>query len=289
MTKPQEDVLVNEHGPSSSPWFMTGMVQTIASIIPSNSKILEAFKTGRGVPYDEYGDELNIGIGRHLGVWSRHRMIDWFCRIPGLQRKLEDGVFVADVGCGCGEALLILGRAFPNSVFHGYDISTHALKKAQQRLQEEGITNTEFFNSDETPLPRIGTYDFMYSVDVVHDVAHPDQLLKNIRGALKDNGQYLICDMDTRSTPAENIKEMASSSAFLYAFSVCVCLSSGLSDRDSMGLGTLGLMEVQNSTTAKAFQQLDVLSFVLCILCGHCCHFCTMSQIEYLSWLDWLD
>lgn len=38
------------------------------------------------------------------------------------------GAMVADVGCGCGVALVVAAKAFPNSTFHGYDISEAALK-----------------------------------------------------------------------------------------------------------------------------------------------------------------
>lgn len=35
---------------------------------------------------------------------------------------------MADVGCGCGTALLTVAKEFPASTFHGYDIAEDALK-----------------------------------------------------------------------------------------------------------------------------------------------------------------
>ena len=42
--------------------------------------------------------------------------------VPGLTEQLESGVRVADVACGTGHALVLLGRAFPESKFVGYDL-----------------------------------------------------------------------------------------------------------------------------------------------------------------------
>ena len=48
------------------------------------------------------------------------------------------GARVADVGCGAGGAVLLLAGAFPASTFTGYDISQHALARADERLAERG-------------------------------------------------------------------------------------------------------------------------------------------------------
>ena len=245
MTKSQEDVLANEHGPDASPHFMGGTPQQLVPAFLANSKIIESFKTGVGLRYDEYGSELAVGVSRELDVWVRHCLVEKFCLIRGLKEKLDAGALVADVGCGCGEALLTLARAFPRSAFHGYDTSAHALKLAQRRLEESGLTNVKFFNPNDDPLPGSGTYDFMYTIDAIHDMAHPDRVLNGVRKALKDGGEYLICDFHSKDAPIQNIREMPEAAAQLYGFSVHLCMSSAMSDKDSMGLGTLGLTEVR--------------------------------------------
>ncbi|MGN6609314.1 MAG: DUF6596 domain-containing protein, partial [Jatrophihabitans sp.] len=55
---------------------------------------------------------------------------------PDVHAALERGCRVADIGCGGGVALEAMARRFPNSQFHGYDPSTHAIARARDRLAE---------------------------------------------------------------------------------------------------------------------------------------------------------
>lgn len=36
-----------------------------------------------------------------LGVWPRHCLADRLASLPGMKEKLEAGIKIADVGCGC--------------------------------------------------------------------------------------------------------------------------------------------------------------------------------------------
>ena len=36
-----------------------------------------------------------------LGVWPRHCLADRLASLPGMKEKLETGIKIADVGCGC--------------------------------------------------------------------------------------------------------------------------------------------------------------------------------------------
>ena len=53
------------------------------------------------------------------------------------------GADVADVGCGAGVALLEMAKAFPRSRFHGYDISQHALARAEANRREAGVAQRD--------------------------------------------------------------------------------------------------------------------------------------------------
>ncbi len=64
---------------------------------------------------------------------------------------------------------------------------------------------------------------------------------QTIRSALKSDGTWLIADIKSASTFEENLKNPMNS--LMYAFSVMGCLSSGLSEPDGAGFGTLGFNE----------------------------------------------
>ena len=46
---------------------------------------------------------------------------------PEIIRRLEEGIDVADIGCGSGYAANVMAKAFPNSRFVGIDFSDDAL------------------------------------------------------------------------------------------------------------------------------------------------------------------
>ncbi|CAD7697730.1 unnamed protein product [Ostreobium quekettii] len=254
MTPVQADAMANETGPDASPAFLAGVAQQMVGISSGVHKLKDSFRTGLGLRYDDYGaaQDLALGVSRELSVWVRHCMVEDFCTIPGLKDLLERGAPVADVACGCGEGLLTLARAFPASTFTGYDNSDHALAAARRRQEELGVTNATFVNPDtEAPMPSEGTFDFVYTMDAIHDMPRPDAVIGAVRQAVKDGGRYLIGDFQGRDSPGANISEMPEAAALFYGYSTLLCMSSAMSQEGAMGLGTLGLTEVGSAALAS--------------------------------------
>lgn len=146
----------------------------------------------------------------------------------------------ADIGCGSGLVLKELATAFPKSTFHGFDTSCKALERAQETLS--GISNVSLKNPDK-PGEQMAekTYDFIITMDAIHDMAHPDQVLAIARKGLKDDAWgYLIADFKCKETVAENVADDLGLAMLGYGASVMLCLNSAMSEENSMGLGTMG-------------------------------------------------
>jgi 2-polyprenyl-3-methyl-5-hydroxy-6-metoxy-1,4-benzoquinol methylase len=172
--------------------------------------------------------------------------------LDGVVAKLEAGAKVADVGCGAGIALITMGKAFPKSEFHGYELSQHALTLAAKNLAESGLTNVTFHDVRGEELPTDGSFDLVTTFDCIHDMTHPTQVIGAIRKAVKEDGTYLIADIKGFPTYEENLAENPMV-AMMYGFSVLSCMSSALSEPDGEGLGTLGFHEaVAREITSKA-------------------------------------
>lgn len=157
-----------------------------------------------------------------------------------LHERLEKGALCADIGCGAGLALQELATAYPNSTFHGFDTSAKAISRAQDTVK--GIPNVTLYNPD-LPGEQMGEaqYDFIFTNDAIHDMAHPDEVLSIARKALKDDAWgYLIADFKCKETCAENIAMDQGLAMLGYGASVMLCLNSAMSGEGSMGLGTLG-------------------------------------------------
>jgi len=225
----------------SHPAFGAGFFSHLPESMPAAEQLPESFRTGRGLPYDALGPGGARGIERGLAPWFRALLVPMVLpQVEGVVPKLESGARVADVGCGAGVALLEMAKAFPKSDFHGWDISKHALERAERNRAEAGVSNAHFHDASTDPLPDDGSTDFVVTFDCLHDMAHPDVVMKAIRGCIAPDGTWLIADIKARASYEENL-EKNPMAAMMYGTSVMTCMSSALSEPDGMGLGTLGL------------------------------------------------
>ena len=242
-------VLAHEEHPAFGAGFFSHLPQSLAVA----EKLPEAFRTGLGLPYDAMGPEGAEGIERGLAPWFRTLLVPVLLpRVAGLAHALERGITVADVGCGAGVALLTLAKAFSASRFHGYDISQHALERAERNLRDAGVSNASFHDGSREPLPADGRFDLITTFDCLHDMTDPGTVMKAIRAAIAEDGIWLIADFKARASYAENV-ERNPMAAMMYGTSVLTCMSSALSKPGGLGLGTLGFHpELAREMTEKA-------------------------------------
>jgi SAM-dependent methyltransferase len=242
-----EAVLAREEHPA----FGMGMFSQLPALLGVLEPLQEAFRSGVGLPYDAFGPEGARGIERGFAPWLRHFLVPAVIgAVPGLRERLEAGARVADVGCGAGFALRVLARAFPASELHGYDISRHALERAEAVRAAEGLTNLRFHDAGSDPLPEEPRFDLVLAFDCLHDMTRPQEVARAIRRALRDDGVWIVADIKAYPTLEENL-ERNPMAALMYGVSVLSCLSSSLSEPDGAGLGTLGLPEERLRTMAE--------------------------------------
>jgi 2-polyprenyl-3-methyl-5-hydroxy-6-metoxy-1,4-benzoquinol methylase len=254
-----EVVLADESHPAFGAGFFSHLPQTLAVA----ERLPESFRSGIGLPYDAFGEEGAVGVERGLAPWFRAMLVPFALpRVEGLLARLAQGVEAADVGCGGGVAVLELARSFPHSRFHGYDISRHALERAEANRREAGAANASFHDAAAEPLPADGRFAFVTTFDCLHDMTDPASAIRAIRGALADDGVWLIADIKARPDYASNV-EQNPMAAMMYGTSVLTCMSSGLSEPGGLGLGTLGLHaelleQLVRDAGFSAFEPLDL-------------------------------
>jgi 2-polyprenyl-3-methyl-5-hydroxy-6-metoxy-1,4-benzoquinol methylase len=227
----------------SHPAFAAGGFAGLPAQMQVLERLPEAFRTGRGLPYDAFGEEGNRGVERSFAPWFRTLLVPLALpRLDGVVDKLRAGGEAADVGCGSGVAVIEMARAFPKSHFHGYELSRHCLDLAQHNRDEAGVENVSFHDVLTEPLPREPRFDLVTTFDCVHDMARPQAAIRAIRGALKEDGTWFLADIKSHETYEQNV-ERNPMAALMYGFSVMSCMSSALSEPGGAGLGTLGLHE----------------------------------------------
>ena len=237
LTPEAASVLADEHG---SLWFAAGAFSGAAAPTDVLDDLADAFRTGRGLPYDALGETTAHATARMLGPWARLALIPAILPIlDGVVDKLEQGIQVADLGCGAGVAVLTMAEAFPASTFTGFDSSAHAIEKARTAATTMGLENVSFEIATSDDLPDTPTYDLVLSFDCLHDMTFPATAISDVHRALTPDGTYLIKDIRAGATWQENLKNPLL--AMMYGQSVTVCMSSALSENGGAGLGTLGL------------------------------------------------
>ncbi|MFM8858098.1 MAG: methyltransferase domain-containing protein [Actinomycetota bacterium] len=232
-------VLADEDNPA----FGMGMFHRLPQTMDSLRVLPDSFRSGIGHDYDSHGPDGAVGIERSFEPWSRSYLIPVVMpALEGMVDRLEKGANVADVGCGAGGAAIRLAKAFPHSRVVGYDISRHALDRAEIKRSEERADNVTFVDPRRDPLPDDGSLDLVTAFDCIHDMTHPLDVMKAIRKSLKRDGVWLLVDIKALDTFAENVAKNPMAS-LMYGISVMSCMSSAMSVEGGAGLGTLGLPE----------------------------------------------
>jgi SAM-dependent methyltransferase len=225
-------ILANE----DSPFFMGGFMQMIVPEVSMAPKLMESFRTGKGLPQSEYPPEVFEAIERGSAPIYRHQLVrKWIPTMVEVEARLKEGAVALDVGCGSGRGVIAMASAFPNSRFHGYDAHQGSVDRARANAVAAGVADrVEFGVVDCTKLPA-EKFDFISCFDVIHDSVDPVGLLKSIRAALKPDGAFLMVEMNVSAKPEENINPIG---RMMYAASTLYCMTVSLA-HGGAGIGAL--------------------------------------------------
>src|SRR5690606_31299256 len=124
---------------------------------------------------------------------------------PGLVDRLRAGARVADVACGSGNSLLVLGEAFPASTFVGIDIDPAGIERGRAAVVERGLSNVTLRVADAALIDDEESFDAVLVFNAIHDQAAPDAVLRNIHRALRAGGTLLMNEPRISSVLADNI------------------------------------------------------------------------------------
>ncbi len=199
-------------------------------------KTIDAFRTGIGVSWGAHGAGASHFLCRtnrpfHLQLPDRVIPL-----IDGMADRLCSGASVMDVGCGSGTALTVLADAFPASRFVGIDPAANMIAEARERYANR--KNVDFRVGFGEEISEADEFDLITTFDCMHDMTDPAGTMRSVHRALKKDGAWLIKDIRSQDSYAENLENPVA--AMMYGFSVLYCMSSALSKQGGAGLGTLG-------------------------------------------------
>ena len=218
-------------------------------------KVVEAFRRGGGLSYDDYPGFHHLQAADSAAV-NDASLLDTIVPLAGVTDRLEQGIAVADIGCGEGHAVNLLARAYPQSTFVGLDFSETAVATAREEARAWGLTNARFEVLDVAQLADEAAYDLVTTFDAIHDQAHPATVLANIRRSLRPDGRYLMVDIKASSNLEDNLDLPWAS--FLYAVSTVHCMSVSLGQGGD-GLGTVwGIQTAERMIREAGFSDVVV-------------------------------
>lgn len=210
---------------AASPQNLAITAQWLAVLGGVESRVADAFRHGKGVPYEAYerfhevmADEsaqtVVAGLRDHILPLA-----------DGLDAALRRGIRVLDVGCGRGMALAQLAEWYPRSQFEGVDMSSEAVADGNEAARRAGLANLRLHRGDAAEWSA-GPYDAVLAFDAIHDQARPAAVLANIRRLLAPGGLFLMQDIRARSAHADNLDHPLG--PFLYTISCMHCMSVSL-------------------------------------------------------------
>ena len=254
-----------------SPVFMGAVGDLVAATILDEPKISQAFRTGKGVGWNERSTCLFCGTARFFRTSYKHHLVqEWLPALEGVIAKLEAGAVVADVGCGHGISTMLMAQAFPRSRFYGFDYHDGSIVAARQNAESAGLQDRLSFevHSGKT-FPSRG-YDLVCFFDCLHDMGDPVGALRHVRQTIASDGTCMIVEPFANDQLEDNLNPVG---RIYYAASTVVCTPASLAQEVGLALGAQAgearLREVALQAGFNRFRRVTETPFNLILEARH--------------------
>src|SRR3954470_24635106 len=218
-----------------SPYFMGAIGDLVSATFQDEPKISDAFKTGKGVGWNQRSECLFCGTARFFRTSYKHHLVQqWLPALDGVVEKLTRGAKVADVGCGHGVSTRLMAAAFPNSTFHGFDYHDGSIQSARELTKQAGMSDRVHFDVHSAKTFPANGYDLVCFFDCLHDMGDPVGALKHTRSTLADNGTCMLVEPFANDRLEDNFNPVG---RVYYAASTMVCTPASLDQEVGLALG----------------------------------------------------
>jgi 2-polyprenyl-3-methyl-5-hydroxy-6-metoxy-1,4-benzoquinol methylase len=226
---------------------------------PMNA-VLDAYRTGAGVPYEAYGADTREGIAAINRPGFVNQLAGWLASIPEVDARLraQPPARVADLACGTGWSSVAIARAYPEVNVDAIDADAESIEDARRTVAAAGLgdrVHPTIRDAGDTGLG--GQYDLVTIFEALHDMNHPVQALCAARAMLAEHGSVVISDervAERFTAPGDELERSH------YGWSVVHCLPVGMIDQSSAGTGAVIRPDtVRAYATEAGFGQVKVL------------------------------
>jgi SAM-dependent methyltransferase len=219
--------------------------------------LLDAYRTGGGVSWAAFGDDMRESQADLNRPWFVHRLPEVLRGLPELAPLGRPGALVADVGCGAGWSSIAIAQTFPEVNVEGWDVDRPSIDLARANGSAAGVADRVVFCATDASHLRTSGYEAIFAFECIHDMAQPVATLAEMRRAVRPGGAVVIMDEAVAESFAPDGDDLE---RLMYGFSLLVCLPDGLSSTPSVGTGTVMRPDtLRGYAQAAGFSDVEVL------------------------------
>ncbi len=237
------------------------LAQGVVILAQALPEVLDAFRSGGGVPFAAYCPDIRSCISRINRPMFRNLLAqEWFPGVPGLVERLEADppAMVADVGCGTGWSSIAIASGFPRATVVGLDLDEDSIREAKANAVSSGVADRVRFEVRNAADPGLeGGFDLVCAFETLHDMCDPVGALQAMRALCHDSGTVLVVDervADAFTTEVEDGER------FQWGWSALHCLPCAMTSEPAAGTGTImRAPTLRGYALAAGFAEIEVL------------------------------
>jgi SAM-dependent methyltransferase len=238
----------------NSPAYIAGEYQVLAGLFKDEEKIIEAFRTGKGLGWGDHHPHLFEGTERfYKPTYVANLTTSWIPALEGIEDKLKNGgAKVADVGCGHGVSTILMAKAYPNSTIVGFDYHKSSIEWARKNAEKEGLKNITFEVAGSTDYPG-DDYDLVAFFDCFHDMGNPAGAAKHVLQTLKNkNGTWMLVEPIANDKVEDNFNPLGRA---FYGASTVICVPASLNENGPALGAQAGEEKIREIVTSAGFSK----------------------------------
>ena len=148
--------------------------------------LMDAFRSGDGVPYSDYGADLHEGQARFTRPMFENLIgTEWLPAVVDFHERLrsEPPARVADVACGEGHSSIAIARAYPKVHVDGVDSDEASITAARRHLERSDVEDRLTFHLTDAAEPELdGRCELVTIFEALHDMSYPVEVLRAAGG-----------------------------------------------------------------------------------------------------------
>ncbi len=219
----------------SSPVFLPGFFEVIEACVKGVPKVVEAFRSGKGMGWHEHDACLFTGTERFFRPnYRAHLVKEWIPALDGVEAKLQAGAKVADVGCGLGTSTVLMAQAYPKSSFAGFDYHQRSIELARDAAAKAGVGDRVKFEIAKAKDYPGKDYDFIAFFDCLHDMGDPEGAARHVLQSMKRDGTWMLVEPFANDKLEDNLNPIG---RVFYGASTMLCTPASLSQEVGTALG----------------------------------------------------